>query len=135
MVESAGLNSVQYRFESDSAHQNKRNERTNHMTKFDRTKFTYHGGYLNYVGDYIGAEFYEEGPNVHPSRVGTQIPLFIARFKHRGPVTKAKFLTQLIKRFSVEHYAGLLKEMPPVTILKGDDPAWYDKIMRKLKYA
>jgi len=38
------------------------------MTKFDKSKFSYHGGYLMY-GD-----------------------KFVARFKHRGPVTKGIFL-------------------------------------------
>ena len=39
------------------------------MTAFDKTQFQYFGGYLNYLGDYEGAEYYGEGPNVHPRLV------------------------------------------------------------------
>ncbi len=55
------------------------NKETN-MTKFDKSKFSYHGGYLMY-GD-----------------------KFVARFKHRGPITKAVFLKQLLKNHTVEEY-------------------------------
>ena len=54
------------------------------MTKFAKANFEYHGGYLHY--------------NTDGERK------FVARFKHRGPVTKAKFQAALIKHYSVEEY-------------------------------
>jgi len=58
------------------------------MTKFEKANFEYHGGYLHY-------------------KTGTERK-FVARFKHRGPVTKAKFLKTLIKHYSVEEYFARL---------------------------
>ena len=78
------------------------------MTKFDKTKFSYHGGYLMY-GD-----------------------KFIARFKHRGPVTKGIFLKQLIKNHTVEEYLGKNANgmgIAPLTILKDADPKWYNAVL------
>lgn len=59
------------------------------MTKFEKNSFEYHGGYLHYTT--------EAGERK-----------FVARFKHRGPVTKAKFLKTLIKHYSVEEYFSRL---------------------------
>ena len=78
------------------------------MTKFDKSKFSYHGGYLMY-GD-----------------------KFIARFKHRGPVTKGIFLKQLIKNHTVEEYLGKNANgmgVAPLTILKDADPKWYNAVL------
>ena len=58
------------------------------MTAFAKTNFEYHGGYLHY-------------------NTGTERK-FVARFKHRGPVTKAKFQSMLIKHYSVEEYFSRL---------------------------
>ena len=58
------------------------------MTKFEKTNFEYHGGYLHY--------------NLNGERK------FVARFKHRGPVTKAKFQSMLIKHYSTEEYFSRL---------------------------
>ena len=58
------------------------------MTKFVKAQFEYHGGYLHY-------------------NTGTERK-FVARFKHRGPVTKAKFLSTLIKNYTVEEYFARL---------------------------
>ena len=100
------------------------------MTAFDKTQFQYFGGYLNYHGPYETAEYYEDAPNVHPSRVGTQKPLFIARFKHGGPFTKAKVMKKIMQLFSVEQYAQLMKEGgTPLGILKDADPEWHDKVL------
>ena len=100
------------------------------MTKFNKDDFSYFGGYLNYLGDYEGAEYYEDGPNVHPSRVGTRKPLFIARFKHGGPFTKAKTMKKIMQLFSVEQYAKLMKEgNTPLGIIKDVDPKWYEKVL------
>jgi hypothetical protein len=58
------------------------------MTAFAKNNFEYHGGYLHY-------------------NTGTERK-FVARFKHRGPVTKAKFQSMLIKHYSVEEYFSRL---------------------------
>ena len=103
------------------------------MTKFNRKDFNYHGGYLTYTGDYEGRPVYEDKPNVHPTRVGKGIDLFIARFKYSGPFTKAKMLTQLINNFTVEEYVaerakdGL--DSSPLQILRNNDEDWYYKVM------
>tara|TARA_E500000318_G_C3558830_1_gene212385 strand:+ start:66 stop:362 length:297 start_codon:yes stop_codon:yes gene_type:complete len=95
------------------------------MTNFDKTQFHYHGGYLNYLGEYQNAECYEEGP-----RVGTRKPLFIARFKYGGPFTKSKVMNKIMRLFSVEQYAQLMAEGgTPLGILKDADPEWYDKTL------
>ena len=100
------------------------------MTAFDKTQFVYHGGYLNYHGPYETAEYYEDGPNVHPSRVGTQKPLFIARFKHGGAFTKARVQKKIMQLFSVEQYAKLMKDgKAPLTILQEADPDWYYELL------
>jgi len=54
------------------------------MVKFEKANFEYHGGYLHY--------------NHNGERK------FVARFKHRGPVNKAKFLAVLKKHYSVDEY-------------------------------
>ena len=54
---------------------------------------------------------------------------FVARFKHRGPVTKAKFIKTLIKHYTVEEYFGkleILKEAP-LQILMNDEILVFDK--------
>ena len=46
---------------------------------------------------------------------------FIARFKHRGPVTKAKFIKSLMKNYTVESYfAAIEKGRAPTQILMDD---------------
>ena len=81
------------------------------MTKFDKSKFSYHGGYLMY-GD-----------------------KFVARFKHRGPVTKGIFLKQLVKNHTVEEYfrKNEVERIAPLTILKDADPHWYNCRMESFK--
>lgn len=100
------------------------------MTKFNKSDFNFHGGYLTYTGNYEGRPVYEDKPGVHPSRVGTGVDLFIARFKHKGPITKAKFLKELIANHTVEDYVNAYKfGIAPVAILKDKNPAWYEKMM------
>ena len=47
---------------------------------------------------------------------------FVARFKHRGPVTKAKFLKALIKHYSVEGYFSKMENLKeaPLRIMMND---------------
>jgi len=110
------------------------NEKEWIMTKFNKEDFNFHGGYLTYTGNYYGRPVYEDGPNVHPTRVGKGKDLFIARFKHKGPITKAKFLKELIKNHAVEDYANAsLFGMAPVAILKDKNPDWYENIMTNFR--
>lgn len=104
------------------------------MTSFDKTKFSYHGGFLMYQGDYEGRPVYEDKPGVHPSRVGTGKDLFIARFKYSGPITKAQFVKELVANHTVEDYANAyLFGMAPVSILKDKNPTWYETLIAKYK--
>ena len=80
------------------------------MTKFNKSDFSYHGGYLMYTGEYEGRPVYEASERVHPSNVGRGIDLFIARFKYRGsPVKMGAFKKFLISNFTVEEYAAARK--------------------------
>lgn len=112
------------------------------MTKFNRDDFTYHGGYLEYKGPYAGQPTYDKvygADKIHPSRIGMPMELFIARFKYKGPITKAKFLTELIKSFTVEEYVEARSkdclESAPFNILKNKNPVWYENLMHKWKAA
>ncbi len=83
------------------------------MTAFAKTNFEYHGGYLHY-------------------NTGTERK-FVARFKHRGPVTKAKFQSMLIKHYSVEEYFSRLggaynaQGEAPMQILMNDGILVFDR--------
>jgi len=87
------------------------------MTAFIKTNFEYHGGYLHY-------------------NTGTERK-FVARFKHRGPVTKAKFQSMLIKHYSVEEYFSRLggaynpQGEAPMQILMNDGILVFDSEARK----
>lgn len=55
---------------------------------------------------------------------------FVARFKHRGPVTKAKFVKQLIANHTpAEYFEKLNSRQAPLAILRDADPVWYNQIM------
>jgi len=76
------------------------------MSKFEKDNFEYFGGYLHYL---IG------GHTMDCERK------FVARFKHRGPVTKGKFVAVLKKHYSVEDYfAKLDAGRAPLQILEED---------------
>lgn len=73
------------------------------MSAFIKNNFEYHGGYLHYITD-------------------TGDRKFVARFKHRGPVTKSKFQSILINNYSVEEYFNRLDcGEAPLQILQNDD--------------
>ena len=75
------------------------------MTKFNKTDFSYHGGYLMYTGDYKDRPVYPNKEGVHTSNIGRGLDLFIARFKYRGgPVKMGAFKKFLINNFTVEEY-------------------------------
>ena len=84
------------------------------MTAFTKTNFeSGNGGYIHY-------------------NTGTERK-FVARFKHRGPVTKAKFQAALIKHYSVEEYFSRLggaynaQGEAPLQILMNDEILVFDK--------
>ena len=55
---------------------------------------------------------------------------FIARFKHKGPFTKAKFLKELIANHTVEGYfAELSSGKAPLAILRDANEEWYYNII------
>jgi|TARA_B110000908_G_C10175108_1_gene412863 hypothetical protein len=106
------------------------------MTQFDKTKFNFHGGYLTYTGTYVGRPVYEEGRNIHPSNVGRGKDLFIARFKYSGsPITKAKFLKELIKNFTIEEYVTAREghNNAPTRVLDAKNPGWSQSIVNAWK--
>lgn len=76
------------------------------MTKFAKSLFTTSGDYVHYEGK------------------------FVARFKHRGPFTKAKFLKELIANHTVENYfAEMSKDKAPLAILRDANEDWYYGIL------
>lgn len=84
------------------------------MTAFAKTNFeSGNGGYLHY-------------------NTGTERK-FVARFKHRGPVTKAKFIKTLIKHYTVEEYFARLggaynaQSEAPLQILMNDEILVFDR--------
>jgi hypothetical protein len=88
----------------------------NHMqliptTRFDRKLFSYHGGYL----------YYPRGDKQHA---------FIARFKHKGPFTKAVFMKELIANHTVESYfMAIDQRKAPLAILRDKNEDWYYDIL------
>lgn len=80
-------------------------------------------------GDYV---FYQ--PHADSYRTDRQ---FVARFKHRGPVTKAKFIKALINHYSPEIYFARLggasnpQGEAPLQILMNDKILIFDNENRK----
>jgi hypothetical protein len=76
------------------------------MTKFSKADFITSGEYV----------FYKE----------RDMKNFVARFKHRGPFTKAKFLKELIVNHTVEGYFAEMKSgKAPLAILRDANEDWY----------
>ena len=74
------------------------------MSGFNKKEFSYYGGYLNY-----GEKF-------------------VARFKYRfSPVTKAKFVKELVASHTPESFFKALEEdrKAPLEILREANPGWY----------
>jgi len=55
---------------------------------------------------------------------------FVARFKHKGPVTMSQFKRELVASHKVEDYFFDLNtaHKAPLEILKEKNPTWYNKI-------
>jgi hypothetical protein len=66
------------------------------MARFVKENFTFDGMYLKYDGQ------------------------FIARYKHRHPVTKAKMIKVLVKHYNVEDFLARAKTIAPMEILRED---------------
>lgn len=67
------------------------------MARFVKENFTFDGMYLKYDGQ------------------------FIARYKHRHPVTKAKMIKVLVKNYTVEDYLEKYDSgLAPLQILQND---------------
>lgn len=76
------------------------------MPKFNKSLFTTSGDYVHYEGK------------------------FVARFKHKGPFTKAKFLKELIANHTVESYfSALAAGNAPLAILRDTNKDWYYDII------
>ena len=59
---------------------------------------------------------------------------FVARFKHGGPFTMAKFRKELIANHTPDSYFYALDSgIAPLTIRKNVNPLWYNNIMIKFK--
>ena len=85
------------------------------MSKFIKSEFNYHGGFLTYT---------DNGQRK-----------VVARFKYRGPVTKAKFLAELIKNHTVEGYFAKMENerMAPLDILRQANRRWYDACLAQFR--
>jgi hypothetical protein len=82
------------------------------VMKFDRSQFNYHGGYLTYGSD----------------------RKFVARFKHRGPVTKSDYVRLLCKYYTVEDYFNR-GDRAPLQILMDDGYVTFDMVNKKIMVA
>jgi len=59
---------------------------------------------------------------------------FVARFKHAGPFTMAKFRKELIDSHTPDAYFYALDSgIAPLTILKNVNPLWYCRIITAFK--
>jgi hypothetical protein len=55
---------------------------------------------------------------------------FVARFKHGGPFTMAKFRKELMANHTPESYFREYDNgVAPLNILRDANPAWYNRIM------
>lgn len=64
--------------------------------------------------------------------VNGNVNKFVVRFKHRGPVTKSKFIKCLMKHYTPETYFNKLDSgQAPLQILMNDGFLTYDSIDRK----
>ncbi len=96
------------------------------MTKFTKQNLVISGDYVFYHPH--ADSFWEDRK-------------FVARFKHRGPVTKAKFIKTLINYYSVEEYFARLggaynaQGEAPLQILMNDGILVFDSEARKFALA
>jgi hypothetical protein len=82
------------------------------VMKFDRSQFNYHGGYLTYGSD----------------------RKFVARFKHRGPVTKSDYVRLLCKYYTLDSYFNR-GDRAPLQILMDDGYVTFNMVNKKIMVA
>ena len=82
------------------------------MTKFIKSEFNTSGEYLTYGQD----------------------RKFVARFKHRGPFTKARLIKALCKLYTTEEYFARVKDEAPFKILMNDRYVDFDMTTRKFTF-
>lgn len=59
---------------------------------------------------------------------------FVARFKHAGPFTMAKFKKELIANHTPDvYFAKMAEGKAPLTILKESNLGWYNNIITAFK--
>ena len=71
-----------------------------------------------------------QGDHPYENRVYKQSSEFLARFKHRGPVTMAQFQKELMANWTVEDYLYQLnvERKAPFEILREKNPTWYQNL-------
>jgi len=57
---------------------------------------------------------------------------FVARFKHRGPVTKARLIRVLCKHYTPEAYFARLADRAPLQILMDDGILVFDHVKHRM---
>lgn len=82
------------------------------MTKFVKEMFNFDGMYLTYGDD----------------------RKFVARFKHKGPMTKAKLVKALCKFYDTETYFARVKDEAPFRILMTDGYVDFDVTAKKFTF-
>lgn len=82
------------------------------MTKFNKAEFNTSGEYLTYGQD----------------------RKFVARFKHRGPFTKARLIKALCNLYTTEEYFARVKEEAPFKILMNDGHVDFGMTTRKFTF-
>jgi hypothetical protein len=85
---------------------------------FNKSNFDYSGGYLVY---------FPEG------FANTRNRQFVARFKYRGPFSKAVFFKELLKNHTPESYFKAMETQSPLEILRASNPVWYEKTLASFK--
>ncbi len=94
-------------------------------TAFNKDDFSWDGMYLNYQGEQgeVGRKFEDVygADKCHPSRIGTVVPMFIARFKYGSKPYKT-WINFICKHFTVEEWFNLAdrsgEDMTPDAIMK-----------------
>lgn len=73
-------------------------------------------------------QFVKSGEYLHLSQYFQSA--FLARFKHRGPVTMNQFKKELMANWTVEDYLHQLnvEKKAPLAILRDKNPTWYQRI-------
>ena len=97
------------------------NNETKYETFFNFDDFSWDGMYLMYEGRYSDSKNFEDVyDDCHASRIGMNVPVFIARFKHHPNkiALKNRFIKKLCQgMITVEQYQDRIQDEAPLTIL------------------